>query len=82
MLLVLSHEKTTCPSFLTVFISERIINRTCLEFDDQCMILRDSPGNSLRQCVVCGWDLCNRAAKKLAKMNLYLVLFIVLRLFF
>lgn len=50
------------PSF-AVFISERVINRTCLEFEEQCMSLRDSPGNSLRQCVVCGWDLCNRSAR-------------------
>lgn len=55
-------ERNNNPSF-AVFISERVINRTCLEFEEQCMSLRDSPGNSLRQCVVCGWDLCNRSAR-------------------
>lgn len=65
--------------FFLVYIAQQVINRTCLEFENQCLTLRDSPGNSLRQCVVCSWDLCNNA-EKFKYSSLLLVLTILFRM--
>lgn len=66
--------------FILVFIDRRIVRRSCLEVDDQCVSIRDTPGNDLNQCVICSWDLCNNSWKpSVFYCVFYVVLIFILR---
>lgn len=67
--------------FILVFINKKIVRRGCLEVDDQCVEIRETPGNDMNQCVICSWDLCN-ASYKLSVFYCvyYIVLILVLRI--